>query len=196
MSLTDLVIPPWVRIAACAAVVGLIFGAGYHAGGWVSDCRNAAKVSAAEHEQHKAQTERDKARIETEQAKRATKELQASVDLAAGVQAQKTAQTIQNQTEVTNKAVTDYAQARDSVEHRIADGRLRSNAVRSGRVSGASSSAGRSDPGTAQSMPADAGGNGAEVSGAVENAVRENAARDTVMCERLVQWACDQGMCP
>ena len=49
MSLTDLVIPPWLRVAACAVVVVLIFGSGYRTGIWVGDHRSVSKISAAEH---------------------------------------------------------------------------------------------------------------------------------------------------
>ncbi len=179
MSLTDLVIPPWARVAACAVVVGLIFGSGYHSGRWVGDHRHAGELASAQRE--------------TAQAKRATAELQAAVDRSASDQAQKTAQTVITQTNTSNEVTHAYIDHRSALEQRIAAGGLR---VAATSTTGGScylppvaASAGNTDQPASQSSIAEA------VGAPDAQQVTEDAARDAQQLADLIEWVCRQGMC-
>lgn len=180
MSLTDLVIPLWVRVAACVAVVGVIAGIGYRAGGWVSDHRHAGELASAQRE--------------TEQAKRATAELQAAVGRAAGDQAQKTAQTVIARTNTSNEVTHAYIDHRGALERRISAGGLRVSATSTAgsgcRLPAIATSAGQPDQPASQSAITESGG------APEEQQVIEDAARDAQQLADLIEWVCRQGMCP
>lgn len=191
MSLTDLVIPPWVRVAACAAVVGLIFGAGYHTGGWVSDCRNAAKIVDAEHERDKAQNDLAANRLQVREA--------------AAAQATSVAQQTIKQATITQESAHAYINHRSSLEQRIAAGGMHNaTADRSGgcHLPAIASGPSRTDEGAPQPVPTDAGRDPGEapVDAAAEvqptQQVVDDAARDAQQLADLIEWVCRQGMCP
>ena len=179
MSLTDLVIPPWLRVAACAVVVGLIFGSGYHSGRWVGDHRHAGELASAQRE--------------TEQAKRVTADLRAAVDRAASEQAKRVAETAIAQTNTSNEVTHAYIDHRNALEQRIAAGGLRVAATSTTgggcHLPTVAASAGNTDQPAAQPTIAEAGGapDAQQVIG--------DAARDAQQLADLIEWVCRQGMC-
>lgn len=191
MSFADFVIPSWVRIAVCAVVVGLIFGAGYRAGSFVSDHRSAAKVSGAERERDKAQDERDKIKNEFSA-------YQLLVSQKAAEQAELAAKTAISQSKINQGSINAYTESSGSLERRIAAGGLRFKTSQGSPGSRRLSSSAISPVGVssaaAQSVSADPGRDGPDVQDSMDQAV-QNAARDTLTLERIVQWACDQGLC-
>lgn len=190
MSLTDLVIPPWVRIAACAAVVGLIFGAGYRAGGWMSDNRNAAKIATAERGRDKAQNDLAAYRLQVREA--------------AAEQATGAAQQTIKQAEITQESAHAYINHRGTLEQRITAGGLRTGSGQGsagrGRLGAVATTAGRIANASAQSVPAGTGGTAGALSlrmdEALQDKVIDNAALDAQQLAELIDSACRLGLCP
>ena len=190
MSLADLVIPLWVRIAACATVVGLIFGAGYRTGGWVSDNRNAAKIATAERGRDKAQNDLAAYRLQVREA--------------AAEQATGAAQQTIKQATITQESAHAYINHRGTLEQRIAAGGLRTGTNQGSpggcRLGAVAATAGRTADAPAQSVPAGTGGTAGALSLRMDEALRDkvidNAALDAQQLAELIDAACRQGLCP
>lgn len=190
MNLTDLVIPPWVRVAAYVAVVGLIFGAGYRAGGWVSDNRNAAKIATAERGRDKAQNDLATYRLQVREA--------------AAEQATSAAQQTIKQATITQESAHAYINHRGTLEQRIAAGGMRTGASQgsagSSRLGTVAATPGRTANASPQSVPAGegriAGALPLRMDEALRDKVIDNAALDAQQLAELIDSACRLGLCP
>lgn len=176
MSLTDLVIPPWVRWMALAAAVAAIFGAGAKSGMWYSDKRNSTAIA---------------------EAKRETAELRANVSTAAAKQAERAVQAAARQTNTVQEVTRDSTNRSRTLDQRIAAGVMRLTAATGGSACRLPTSASDPSPSadsTAQSVPAGESRDPGEIPGGVEQSLQQ-AARDAQQITELIDAACKLGVC-
>lgn len=176
MSLTDIVIPPFVRWIALAAAVAAIFGAGAKSGMWYSDKQNSAAIA---------------------EAKRETAELRANVSTAAAKQAERAVQAAARQINIVQEVTRDSSNRARTLDQRIATGGLRLAAAAGSSDCRLPASA--SDPGSpadepAQSVLAGESRDPGEIPGGVEQALQQ-AARDAQQLAELIDAACRVGVC-
>lgn len=177
MSITDLVMPPWVRYAALAVAVAGVFGAGATAGAWWQSRVDAVTVATANGER--------------ETARRETAELRANVSTAAARQAERAVQIAAQQIKTTQEITHDSNSRARTLEQRIAAGGLRLAASNGGstcRLPAASRNSGPSADQSAQSLPAGAGRDPGAVPGGVEQAL-QGAARDAQQLAEVIDAA-------
>ena len=177
MSLTDLVIPPWVRWGALALAVAGVFGAGAKAGAWWLGRADAADVATSKGER--------------ETARRETAELRANVSTAAARQAEHAVQVAAQQIKTTQEITHDSTTRARALNDRLAAGSLRlaANSGSTCRLPAGPGDSGASAGQPAQSVPAGAGRDPGAVQAGVENEVRGNAARDAQQLAELVDAA-------
>jgi hypothetical protein len=172
VSITDFVIPPWVRIAAITAMLISVFAAGMQLEHW----RMSGQV--AEAKQEKA-------------------ELRADVAQAAQSQTVAVLETERKQTRVNDEVVNDFQTRSAGLEQRIATQRVR-QPKRINRACAADTQAAvaaSAAPSAEESMPADVGGDAGVVQEGLADQVQADAARDALSLAETIEWACKQGMC-
>ena len=178
MSLTDLVIPPWVRWGALALAVAGVFGAGAKAGAWWQGRADAATVATSKGER--------------EASRRETAELKANVSTAGARQAEHAVQVAAQQIKTTQEITYDSTSRARALDARLAAGGLRLPASNGGSTCrlppGASNPGASADP-TAQSLSAGPERDPGSIQGGVADAVREDAARDAQQLAELVDAA-------
>lgn len=177
MSLTDLIIPPWVRYAALAVAVAGVFGAGAKAGTWWQGRADAVTVATA--------------KGDTAKAKQETAELRANVSTAAARQAERAVQIAAQQIKTNQEITHDSTTRARALDARLAAGGLRlaaSNAGSTCRLPTGTGDPGSSADQPAQSLPAGAGRDPGSVPGGVEQAL-PNAARDAQQLAELIDAA-------
>lgn len=177
MSLTDLVIPSWVRWLALTLAVAGVFGAGAKAGAWWQGRADAADVATSKGER--------------ETARRETAELRANVSTAATRQAEHAVQVASQQIKTTQEITHDSTTRARALDGRIAAGglRLNSNGGDTCRLPAGSGDSGASADHSAQSVPAGAGRDPGTVQGGVAGSVREDAARDAQQLAEVIDAA-------
>lgn len=170
MSLTDLVIPPWVRWGALALAVAGVFIAGAKAGAWWQGKIDSAEIAAA--------------KIELAQFK-------VSVSTAAAKQAEKAVQIAAKQIKTTQEITHDSTNRARALDARIAAGglRLNSNCGYTCRLPAGSGDPGASAGQSAQSLPAGAGRDSGAVQSGMADPVLENAARDAQQLAEVIDAA-------
>lgn len=171
MSLTDLVIPPWVRWAAVALAVSGVFGAGAKTGAWWQGKIDASEIAAAKLE---------------------TANLRSSVSIEAAKQAQKAIDAANQQAKTTQEITHDSTTRARALDARLAAGGMRKPASNGGSTCrlppGASNPGASADP-TAQSLSAGPERDPGSIQGGVADAVREDAARDAQQLAEVIDAA-------
>lgn len=176
MGITDLIIPPWARIAAIAVGVALVFGAGYKSGHWVRDKTAVAEIATA---------------------KRETADLRAAVSTSAATQAAQALQVAAKQATTTQEVIRDSTTRSRALDQRIAAGGLRLGAAdhrSTCHLPAVTSDTGVLADAAAQSVPAGDERVAGEVPGSMDTTV-QSAARDAQQLAELIGAACKLGLC-
>ena len=177
MSLTDLVIPPWVRWGALALAVAGVFGAGAKTGAWWQGRADAVSVATANGEK--------------ETARRETAELRATVSTAAARQAEHAVQVAAQQIKTTQEITRDSTTRARALDARLAAGglRLAANGGSTCRLPTNPGDPGASSGLAAQFLSAGSERDPGEIPAGMAGQVFEDAARDAQQLAELIDAA-------